>query len=412
MQLVAAGNITISNYRFSRPLVLWQVVRHNYSVMQDIHLTSEHRMFQEAARAFCEQEIAPHIEDWEKDGIISRDAWLKAGEQGFLCMDFPEEHGGLAAKDFRFNALFNEELTRIGCAGSGFALQNDVTAPYFLEMCNAEQQARFMPGMITGETIAALAITEPGTGSDIKDVNTRAERDGDYYVVNGAKTFITNGILSDVVVTVVKTDPDAGHKGISLLLVERGMDGFTRGTNLDKLGLKMQDTAELSFSDLRVPVENLVGQEGKGFYYLMHNLAQERTSIAVGSISNAEAALAETMRYCNERTAFGRQIGKFQNSRFKLAEMQTEITIGRTFVDQCVLELNAGTLTTEKAAMAKMWCSEMEWRVVDQCLQLHGGYGYMEEYPLAKRMRDARVQRIYGGTNEIMREIVGRSMGF
>jgi long-chain-acyl-CoA dehydrogenase len=285
-------------------------------------------------------------------------------------------------------------------------------APYFIEYFNEEQKKRFMPKMAAGELITAIGMTEPGTGSDLANINTTAIKKGDKYILNGAKTFITNGIMSGLVVVVAKTNPELKHKGISLLLVEEGMKGFTRGKNLDKIGLKAQDTAELFFEDVEVPVENLLGEEGRGFYYLMHNLPQERLSIAVSGIASAETALEWTIQYCNDRKAFGQSIGKFQNSRFKLAEMQTEITIGRTFVDKCIEELNAGTLTAEKAAMAKYWITDLQCKVIDQCLQLHGGYGYMREYPIAKAYTDARVQRIYGGTNEIMKEIIGRSMGF
>jgi alkylation response protein AidB-like acyl-CoA dehydrogenase len=318
----------------------------------------------------------------------------------------------MGLKDFRYNAIVVEELVRVNSTGPGFSLHNDVMAPYFIEYFNEEQKKRFMPKMAAGELITAIGMTEPGTGSDLANINTTAIKKGDKYILNGAKTFITNGIMSGLVVVVAKTNPELKHKGISLLLVEEGMKGFTRGKNLDKIGLKAQDTAELFFEDVEVPVENLLGEEGRGFYYLMHNLPQERLSIAVSGIASAETALEWTIQYCNDRKAFGQSIGKFQNSRFKLAEMQTEITIGRTFVDKCIEELNAGTLTAEKAAMAKYWITDLQCKVIDQCLQLHGGYGYMREYPIAKAYTDARVQRIYGGTNEIMKEIIGRSMGF
>lgn len=375
-------------------------------------LDEEHLLFQEAVRAFAQKEIAPYHEQWEKDGQISREAWLKAGEMGMLCMDFPEEYGGLGFKDFRYNAIVDEELVRIGATGPGFFLQNDVMAPYFTDFCTEEQKERWMPGMVSGELIAAIAMTEPGTGSDLANVKTTAIKNGDHYIVNGAKTFITNGIMSDLVIVVVKTDPSQRHGGISLLMVEEGMEGFERGKNLDKIGMKAQDTAELFFHDVKVPVNNLIGQEGKGFYHLMHNLPQERLSIAVIGVSAAETALEQTIQYCKERTAFGKPIGSFQNSRFKLAEMKTEITIARTFVDQCIMELNENKLSAEKAAMAKYWVTDLQCKVIDQCLQLHGGYGYMNEYPIARAFRDSRVQKIYGGTNEIMKEIIGRSMGF
>lgn len=380
--------------------------------MQKYLLEEEHLMFQEAVRAFMKKEVEPYNEEWEKQGHVSHELWRKAGEMGILCMDFPEEYGGMGFKDFRYNAIVVEELVRVNASGPGFGLHNDVMAPYFIEYFNEEQKKRFMPKMASGELITAIGMTEPGTGSDLANIKTTAVKKGDKYILNGAKTFITNGIMSGLVIVVAKTNPELKHKGISLLLVEEGMKGFTRGKNLDKIGLKAQDTAELFFEDVEVPVENLLGEEGRGFYYLMHNLPQERLSIAVTGIASAEIALEWTIQYCNDRKAFGKSIGKFQNSRFKLAEMQTEITIGRTFVDKCIEELNAGTLTAEKAAMAKYWITDLQGKVIDQCLQLHGGYGYMREFPIAKAFTDARVQRIYGGTNEIMKEIIGRSMGF
>lgn len=380
--------------------------------MQKHLLEEEHVMFQEAFRAFIEKEITPHHAQWEKDGQVSRDIWLKAGANGFLCMDLPEEYGGLGLKDFRYNAIIVEEMSRAGAHGPGFVLQNDVMAPYFTTYFNEEQKKRWMPGLISGEIISAIAMTEPGTGSDLGNVKTTAIKNGDHYIVNGAKTFITNGILSDLVIVVAKTDPAETHKGISLLVIERGMKGFSRGSNLEKIGMSAQDTAELFFDNVKVPAKNLLGQEGRGFYYLMHNLAQERLSIAVGAVAGAEKILETTIQYCKDRTAFGRPIGKFQNTRFKLAEMKTEITIARTFVDQCIQKLVAGTLTAEAAAMAKYWVSDLQCKVADECLQLHGGYGYMKEYEVARAYTDARVQRIYGGTNEIMKEIIGKSMGF
>jgi len=380
--------------------------------MQKYLLEEEHVMFQEAFRTFIEKEVTPHHAQWEKDGQVSRDIWLKAGENGFLCMDLPEEYGGLGLKDFRYNAIIVEEMTRAGAHGPGFVLQNDVMAPYFDTYFNEEQKQRWMPGLISGEIISAIAMTEPGTGSDLGNVSTTAIKNGDHYIVNGAKTFITNGILSDLVIVVAKTDPAETHKGISLLVVERGMEGFSRGNNLEKIGMSAQDTAELFFDNVKVPAENLLGQKGRGFYYLMHNLAQERLSIAVGAVAGAEKVLETTIQYCKDRTAFGRPIGKFQNTRFKLAEMKTETTIARTFVDQCIQKLVAGTLTAEEAAMAKYWVSDLQCKVADECLQLHGGYGYMKEYEVARAFVNGRVQRIYGGTNEIMKEIIGKSMGF
>lgn len=380
--------------------------------MQKNILEEEHLLFQEAVRSMVEKEIVPYHDQWNRDGIVSREIWLKAGEQGMLCTDFPVEYGGLGIKDFRYNVIVGEELVRAGASGPGFTLQNDVMAPYFTEYFNDAQKEKYMSKIASGEIVTAIAMTEPGTGSDLANIQTTAIRHGDHFVLNGAKTFITNGVMSDLVIVVVKTQPELKHKGISLLLVERGMKGFKRGKNLEKMGLKAQDTAELFFDDVHVPVENLLGEEGNGFYYLMHNLPQERLSIASTGIVAAEVALDWTIKYCNERKAFGRSIGSFQNSRFKLAEMKTEVTIGRNFVDSCILELNAGTLTVEKAAMAKYWITDLQCKVMDQCLQLHGGYGYMMEFPIARAFLDSRVQKIYGGTNEIMKEIIGRSMGF
>ncbi len=371
----------------------------------------EHLMFRDAFRRFVEKEITPHHEAWEHDGIVPRAVWEKAGAAGFLCLEAPEEFGGAGEPDYRFTALMAEELARAGASGIGFGLHTSIVLPYILHFGAAEQQQRWLPPMVRGETITAIAMTEPAAGSDLAGIRTTAVRDGDCYVVNGQKTFITNGINSDLVIAVVKTDPAARHKGISLLVIERGMAGFSRGRNLEKIGLKAQDTAELFFDNVRVPVTNLLGEEGKGFYYLMQRLPQERLDIAVTAVAASEAALELTVRYCKERTAFGQPIGSFQNSRFKLAEMQTEITVARVFVDRCIEALNAGELTAEEAAMAKWWTTDLQKRVMDECLQLHGGYGYMMEYPIAKFYLDARVQPIYGGSNEIMKEVIGRGMG-
>ncbi|HIP71787.1 MAG TPA: acyl-CoA dehydrogenase [Anaerolineae bacterium] len=374
--------------------------------------TDEHQMFRESVRRFIEKEIAPYHEQWEKEGIVPRELWLKAGKMGFLAMDVPEEYGGLGLKDFRYNVVITEELTKAGASGVGFGLHNDITVPYFLAYGAEEQKERFLPKFVTGEWITAIAMSEPDAGSDLAGIRTTAVRQNDYYRLNGQKTFITNGILSDVVIVVAKTDPEAGHSGISLLIVERGMEGFERGRNLDKIGLKAQDTAELFFDNVKVPVENLLGGEGQGFYQLMMQLPQERLSIAVIAVAACEAILEMTMQYCQERAAFGRPIGKFQHNRFLLAEMKTETEIARVFVDRCITELNAGSLSPAEAAMAKWWTTELQKKVVDQCLQLHGGYGYMMEYPIAKAYLDSRVQTIYGGTTEIMKEIIGRSLGF
>jgi alkylation response protein AidB-like acyl-CoA dehydrogenase len=370
----------------------------------------EHEMFRAAIRTFVEREIVPHHEQWEQDGIVPREVWRKAGQQGFLCMDVPEEYGGAGVQDFRYNMIVGEELMRVGATGPAFPLHTDIVVPYLLRYANEEQKQRWLPRVVSGEYITAIAMTEPGAGSDLAGIRATAIRENDHYLVNGQKTFISNGILNDLVIVVARTDPDKGHKGISLLVVERGMEGYERGRNLDKIGMHAQDTAELFFRDVRVPVANLLGEEGRGFAYLMQQLPQERLTIAAGAVAAAEAALDWTIRYCQEREAFGQPIGAFQHTRFALAEMKTELQIGRVFVDQCVLALNRGELTTEDASMAKWWATELQKRVVDQCVQLHGGYGYMREYPIAKAYLDARVQTIYGGTTEIMKEIIARSL--
>ncbi len=374
--------------------------------------TDEHRMFQEAFRRFCEREIVPHYEAWETAGIVPRELWRTAGQLGFLCMDVPEAYGGQGVADYRYQAIVSEELARAGAPGVGFAIHTDMVVPYITRLGNEEQKQRWLPRLASGEWIGAVAMTEPNTGSDLAAVQTTAVRQGEHYLLNGQKTFISNGILADLVVVVARTDMQAGARGLSLLVVEQDTAGFERGRNLDKIGLRAQDTAELFFHDVRVPAENLLGQENQGFYYLMQNLPQERLTIAVGAVAAAEAALEITVAYCQERTAFGRPVGKFQNSRFRLAEMKTEVEIGRVFVDHCILLHNQGELTAERAAMAKWWTTDMQVRVIDQCLQLHGGYGYMREYPIARAYLDSRAQKIYGGTNEIMKEIIGRSMGF
>jgi alkylation response protein AidB-like acyl-CoA dehydrogenase len=375
---------------------------------------NEHKMFRDSFRKFVQQEIAPHHAKWEEEGIVPRELWTKAGQYGFLGMDVPEQYGGGGIKDFRYNTIVTEELVKVGASGVGFGLHSDIVIPYILTYGTEEQKQRWLPKMISGEMITAIAMSEPGAGSDLQGVRTTAVRDtsNGHYIVNGSKTFITNGINSDFVLAVCKTDPEQGHKGISLIAIERGMEGFTRGRNLEKIGLKAQDTAELFFSNVQVPCENLLGDEGMGFYYLMMQLPQERLAIAVGAIAACQHMLDMTINYCKEREAFGRPIGKFQNSRFKLAEMKTETTIGQVFIDRCIMELNENNLTAEQAAMAKWWTTDLQNRVADQCLQLHGGYGYMLEYPISKAWMDSRVQSIYGGTNEIMKEIIGRAMGF
>jgi alkylation response protein AidB-like acyl-CoA dehydrogenase len=375
-----------------------------------------HEDFRASFRTFLEREVLGdegRYGEWERAGIVPRDVFAAAGRGGFLGMAVPERHGGAGAEDFRFNLVIGEETQRAGVGGFGLGitLHNDICLPYFLAYCDDSQCERWLPGIASGELITALAMTEPGVGSDIASMSTRARRDGDHYVVDGTKTFITNGINADLVVVAVKTDPSERHRGISLLVVERGMEGFERGRNLEKIGQHSQDTAELSFADVRVPVENRLGEEGQGFRYLVSNLPQERLSIAASAVAAAEAALGWTLDYVHERKAFDQPIGSFQNSRFVLAELRTETEIARTYVDSCAQALNSGELTPEDAAMAKWWCTDLQGRVVDRCLQLHGGYGYMLEYPIARAYADARVTRIYGGTNEIMKEIIGRSMG-
>jgi alkylation response protein AidB-like acyl-CoA dehydrogenase len=375
-----------------------------------------HEDFRASFRTFLEREVigeAGRYGEWERAGIVPREVFALAGRGGFLGMAVPERYGGAGAEDFRFNVIVGEETQRAGVGGFGLGitLHNDICLPYFLTYCDESQRERWLSGIVSGELITALAMTEPGIGSDLAGMSARARLQGDHYVLDGTKTFITNGINADLVIVAVKTDPAERHRGISLLVVERGMEGFSRGRNLEKIGQHSQDTAELSFAEVHVPVENRLGEEGEGFRYLVSNLPQERLSIAASAVAAAEAALEWTLEYVLERRAFGQPIGTFQSSRFTLAELRTETEIARAFVDRCVQELHEGALTAEDAAMAKWWCTELQGRVVDRCLQLHGGYGYMLEYPIARAFADARVTRIYGGTNEIMKEIVGRSMG-
>lgn len=374
----------------------------------------EHEMFRKAFRTFVEREMVPHREEWDRAGLVDRSIFTKAGGAGFIAMAVPESYGGAGVKDFRYNLAIIEELTRADVYphGMGLTLHSDVCLPYFLEYTTAEQQQRWLPGIASGDLVTAVAMTEPGIGSDLASMSTTAQRDGDTYVINGSKTFITNGINADLVIVAAKTDPTQRHSGISLIVVEGGVPGFERGRNLDKVGMHAQDTAELFFTDVRVPVANRIGDEGGGFLLLVRNLPQERLSIAMAGVAHARAMLTWTVEYAMERTAFGQPIGSFQNSRFRLAEMETEVTIAEVFVDRCVLALNDGQLSAEEAAMAKWWCTELQKRVADACVQLHGGYGYMSEYPIARAWADARVTSIYGGTTEIMKEIIGRSMGF
>ncbi|MDT4932365.1 MAG: hypothetical protein QOK11_257 [Pseudonocardiales bacterium] len=380
--------------------------------MQRKHFDEDHLAFGEAFRAFADKVIVPNYLDWEKAGITPREVFVEAGRSGFLGMQVPEEYGGGGVDDFRFNQALDEQVALAGITGSGLGitLHNDTCLPYFLSFCNDEQKQRWLPGIASGELITAVAMTEPGAGSDLAGIRTTAKRDGDDYIVNGSKTFITNGINADLVITAVRTGEDR-HSGMSLLILERGMAGFERGRNLDKLGLHSQDTAELSFSDVRVPGANLLGEEGQGFKQLTQKLPQERTSIAVSAVAEARAAFEETLRYVQERKAFGTTIASFQNTKFVLAEIATEVDIAQAFLDQCVNLLNAGELAVADAAKAKWWCTELQGRVVDRCVQLHGGYGYMTEYPVSRRYADARVTRIYGGSTEIMKGVVSKSLG-
>jgi alkylation response protein AidB-like acyl-CoA dehydrogenase len=376
------------------------------------HYDADHLAFGEAFRAYVDKVIVPNYMDWERAGISPREIFQEAGKGGFLGMAVPEEFGGGGVDDFRFNQVLNEQIALAGVTGTGLgiSLHNDTCLPYFLTFCNDEQKQRWLPGIVSGGLITAVAMTEPGAGSDLSGIRTSAKLDGDHYVVNGSKTFITNGINADLVITAVRTGEDR-HKGISLMIIERGMAGFERGRNLDKLGLHSQDTAELAFTDVRVPVANRLGEEGEGFTYLTQKLPQERTSIAVNGVAEARAAFEETLQYVQDRKAFGKTIGSFQNTKFVLAELITEIDVAQAFLDQCVDRLNEKKLSAADAAKAKWWCTELQGRAIDKCLQLHGGYGYMTEYPVSRRYADARVTRIYGGTTEIMKSVVSKSLG-
>ena len=375
----------------------------------------DHEDFRESFRRFLAKEVVPHYDQWEKDGIVPREIFAKAGENGFLGMQVPEEYGGAGVgEDFRFNAIIGEECcaANLGGFSVGITLHNDVCLPYFLEYCNSEQRERWLPGIVSGELITAVAMTEPGTGSDLAGIRTKAIRQDDGgYLMDGAKTFITNGINADLVITAAKTDPTQRHRGLSIFIVERDTPGFERGRNLEKVGMHSQDTAELFFDGARIPAENLIGDEGAGFKYLVSNLAQERLSIAILGVGVAQAALDVTLEYVKERQAFGQAIGTFQVSRHKLADCRAEIDCVQAFVDQCTRELCDGTLTPERAASAKLLATELQGTVTDRCVQLHGGYGYMTEYAVGRMYADARVTRIYGGANEIMKEIIGKGMG-
>jgi alkylation response protein AidB-like acyl-CoA dehydrogenase len=381
--------------------------------MQRRLFEAEHEAFRESVCAFLAKEVTPYLTAWEADGIVPRELFTTAGAAGFLGMAIPLEFGGGGVTDFRFNAVLDEEIMRAGAAGAGLglSLHNDICLPYFLDLATEEQRRRWLPGIASGELITAIAMTEPGMGSDLAGMATTAYLQDDHYLVNGSKTFITNGINADLVIVAVKTDPAQRHQGMSLLVVERGMPGFERGRKLAKLGQHAQDTAELFFHDVQVPVGNLLGTPERGFIHLVDRLPQERLSMAVAAVAAARSALDLTLAYVKDRKAFGQPIGSFQNTRFRLAEMVTEIDLAQTFADRCVEALNDGELTVVDAAKAKWWCTELQGRVLDGCVQLHGGYGYMLEYPIARAFADARVTRIYGGTTEIMKEVIGRSLG-
>ncbi len=378
-------------------------------------LEQEHEDFRAVARAFFEKEVAPHHAAWEQAGIVDREVWRRAGDRGLLCFDVEEAYGGPGIKDFRYNMVLAEESARAGASGPGFAVHTDIIVPYLSSLGTDEQKRRWLPGCVSGETITAIAMTEPGAGSDLQGIRTSAVDKGDHYVLNGSKTFISNGAMADLVIVVARTDTTTdgglGHRGISLLVVEAGMAGFERGRRLDKVGLHAQDTSELFFDDVVVPKENLLGEEGSGFVSLMNNLPQERLAIAMQAASACQALVDLCLDYAKTREAFGKPIGKFQHNRFLVAEMATEARIAQVFVDDCIRKHLDGKLDTTLASMAKYWTTELQNKLAGQAVQLHGGYGYMMEYPVAKAFIDSRISTIYGGTTEIQKEIIGRSLG-
>jgi len=374
----------------------------------------EHDEFRATARSYFETVCVPHADEWEERGYVDREAWLEAGKLGLLGWEMPEKYGGMGIKDFRYNAVLDEEYWLTGTVGIGLGVQNDILAGYFAELTTDEQKQRWLPGYVSGELITAIAMSEPGAGSDLANVKTSARRDGSDFIVSGTKTFISNGLLADLVVVVCRTDPDADkpHRGLSLIAVEAGMPGFARGRKLDKIGQKSADTAELVFDDVRVPAANVIGEENRGFYHLMRNLPAERLGIAVHAVASARRAVDLSVQYARDRKAFGQPIGTFQVNRHAIAQMRTEVEVVQTYVDKCIMGVNSGELSADEAAGAKWFSTEAQWRIIDRCLQLHGGYGYINEYEIARLWRDARVQRIYGGTNEIMLDIIGKGMGF
>jgi len=374
--------------------------------------SEEHELFRSSVAEFTQKEIVPNDPQWEKDQMVSRESWLKLGEAGFLCMQVDEQYGGMGIKDFRYNAIFNYEIAKSGCAGPaiGYSLHNDIVCPYIEHYATEEMKQYWLPQMVRGEAIAAVAMTEPGAGSDLQNIKATAEDKGDHYLVNGSKTFITNGYLSDVVVVAVKTDPTKGAKGISLLLMDAKLTGFSKGKPFHKVGLHSQDTCELFFDNVKVPKNCLLGKEGEGFKYLMTELAQERLVVAISAIAAAEGMIEDTVKYTQERIAFGKPISALQNTRFKLAEIVSETQLGMTFIDRCIELHCEGKLDAATASMAKYTMTDLECRVADECVQLHGGYGYIWEYRVARGYADARVQRIYAGTNEIMKELIARKI--
>jgi alkylation response protein AidB-like acyl-CoA dehydrogenase len=381
------------------------------TLMKRTVFEAEHEALRETTRQFIESELVPNAQKWESERIVDRSAFVAAGKYGLIGFNMPEEYGGGGSDDFRFNAVIDEELARYGGPAPSLTLQNDVVAPYFKHLSNDEQLKRWMPGIASGETIVAIAMTEPGAGSDLAGIRTSAVRDGDDWIINGRKTFISSGINCDLVVVVCRTDPEAGHKGFTLLVVERDMAGFSRGRKLDKMGLHAQDTSELHFENVRVPSANVLGQEGRGFYHLMQNLPSERLSIAISAIAGARETWRQTVQYAKDRKAFGQPIGSFQHNRFLLAEMDTELDVSEQYIDRCLQGVVDGDLTAVEAAKAKWWCTETAKKIIDGCVQLHGGYGYMMEYRVARDYVDSRIQTIFGGTTEIMKEIIGRDLG-
>ncbi|MGV9859849.1 acyl-CoA dehydrogenase family protein [Gordonia sp. NPDC003425] len=374
--------------------------------------TSDHESYRATVREFVKREITPNLERWEERRLIDRDVYVEAGRLGLIGLAVPEEFGGAGEPDYRYRMVVAEEIARVGAAGFALclALQDDIVAPYLTDLADDEQKKRWLPGLASGDLIGAIGMTEPGVGSDLANLSTTASRSGDEWILNGQKTFISSGIQADLIVVAASTDPGKGARGVSLFVVEDGMPGFERGRKLDKVGLASQDTAELFFTDLRVPSTNLLGNLGEGFVSMMQRLPRERLSIAVSAVVASQAALAWTEEYVFERKAFGQRVGDFQNTRFVLAELETEVDITRAYVERCVLAINDGTLTTVEASKAKWWATEQQQRVVNRCLQLFGGYGFMNEYAIGRAYRDARIQTIYGGTTEIMKEIIGRDI--